>query len=175
MNTHRAPRTPVAAVGLLLLVPLLLGGCGSPEVVSPGGGSDSKTAGDEAPVGCGPGPTPEGFASWEECPDDEPSGPGYQLVEARDGLVDPRPVDWLRSKPRAGGTVLRITFWSGVEECYGVAEVAVEEDADSVTVTIMEGREPAAEVCIELAVKKAIDVELSAPLGDREVRDGAEE
>lgn len=159
-----------------VLAATLFAACGSPEVTPPpaGGGDGSKTPGDEAPVGCGPGPTPEGFASWEECPDDQPSGPGYELVEVRDGLVDPRPVDWLRAEPRADGTVLRIVFWSGVEECYGVAEVILEEDTDSVTVTILEGREPAAEVCIDLAVKKAIDVELSAPLGDREVSDGAE-
>lgn len=128
----------------------------------------------DAPVGCGPGPTPDGFASWEECPDGVDDGPGYELVEQRDGLVDPRPVDWLKAKPRSGGNVLRVTFWSGVEECYGVSEVEVEESDASVTVTIIEGREPAAEVCIELAVKKAIDVQLSEPLAGRTVIDGAE-
>lgn len=128
----------------------------------------------EAPVGCGPGPTPDGFVSWEECPDGGDTGPRYQLVEQRDGLVDPRPVDWLKAKPRSGGTVLRVTFWSGVEECYGVSDVEVEETDTSVTVTIREGRVPEAEVCIEVAVKKAIDVGLSEPVGGRDIVDGAE-
>lgn len=123
-------------------------------------------------AGCGPGPTPDGVTSWEECPDD-PGGPRYQLVEPQEGLVDPRPVDWLKAKPREGGTVLRITFWSGVEECYGVAEIVTDEGPDEVVVTIIEGRNPDAEVCIDLAVKKAVDVELDAPLGGRKVRDGA--
>lgn len=133
---------------------------------SPGPGQDW--------VGCGPGPTPDGFVSWEECPDGGDTGPRYQLVEQRDGLVDPRPVDWLKAKPRAGGTILRVTFWSGVEECYGVSDVEVEETDASVTVTILEGRVPEAEVCIEVAVKKAIDVGLSEPVGGRDIVDGAE-
>lgn len=101
-----------------------------------------------------------------------PPTPTPTLVEPRDGLVEVRPrpfeeVEILTSRR------LRVHFWSGVEECYGLDRVEVEETPDAVTITLHEGREPAAEVCIEIAVRKAVDVTLDGPLGDRQIKDGA--
>ena len=71
------------------------------------------------------------------------------------------------------GLVLRYT--TGVPECYGEVEVArVEEAADAVAVTLVAvPPADAAQVCIDLAVVGTVPVELAAPLGQREVVDGA--
>lgn len=136
---------------------------------------DGPTNPDEGVVGCYMGPSPSGGATeWEPCPTEDPSGPGYQLVKVRDGLVDPHPTDWRRAVPREGGKVLRLIFWSGIDDCYGVADVEVIETTAKVEVTLIEGRVPTADACIEIAVKKAVDVPLDEPLGDRRVVDGAE-
>jgi hypothetical protein len=74
-------------------------------------------------------------------------------------MVDPRTV--------------RLEFYGGVEECEGVDRVEVDEAPHTVTVTVFTGRVPTAEVCIEIAVLKRIDVKLSTPLAGREVVDGA--
>jgi hypothetical protein len=160
---------------LSLLAPSLVA-CGSESSVDPGAGptTTDPTLDPDGVAGCGPGPTPSGVSSWEPCPSHDPSGPGYQLVEPRDGLVDPHPVDWLRAKVSDDDMTLTITFWSGVEECYGVSSVDVKDPADGpVEVTIYEGRDPDAETCIEIAVKKAVRVTLESPLGDRKVIDGS--
>lgn len=107
-----------------------------------------------------------------------PSGPVLEdprpvLVEVRTGLVEPRPVDWHQAEVLDERT-LRVRFWGGVEECYGVARVEVEYGLEAVTVTVYQGRVPTAEVCIEVAVLKAVDVPLEEPLAGREIRDGAE-
>lgn len=107
-------------------------------------------------------------------PPPTPPEPSPQVVERRDGLVEIRARPWEDVEvlsPRR----LRVLFWSGVEECYGLDRVEVEETDHIVTITLFEGRVPEAEVCIEIAVWKAVDVRLDAPAGDREIVDGAPE
>jgi hypothetical protein len=99
-------------------------------------------------------------------------GPTAVAVSPRPGLVDVRPHPWDRFEvvdPRT----LRLEFYGGVEECEGVDRVEVDQAPDTVTVTLFTGRVPTAEVCIEIAVLKRIDVELSTPLAGRDVVDGA--
>ena len=129
---------------------LALAGCGG--TAPPGSAPDSPVT---APTGAMP-----------------PVSPSPVLVEPRDGLVDVRPIPWRRARP-VGARTLRVEFTSGVEECYGLDRVEVRSGPRAVTVTLYEGRVPSAEVCIEIAVAKAVQVRLDEPLGDRDIRDGA--
>lgn len=136
---------------MALVTAVLLGACARSDSPRAGGDGDSPISDSPGPVG--PSPTP-------------------LLVEPRDDLVDPRPVGIESTEPMDDRT-LRVRFYGGVEDCYGLARVDVEETADAVIVTLWEGRVPGAEICIEIAVWKAVDVTLESPLGGREVRDGA--
>jgi hypothetical protein len=64
-----------------------------------------------------------------------------------------------------------------VPECYGtVGDPVVEETAEAVTVTLPKIPPKNARddvVCIDIALIKSVDIELDAPLADREVRDGS--
>ena len=115
-------------------------------------------SGPETPVSNTPGTEPPGTG-------------GPQRVEPHDGLVDVRATAFDRFK-RRGPRALDLFFWSGVEECYGVDRIEAEYRRKVVSVTIFEGREPEADACIELAVRKVIRVELSEPLNGRAVVDG---
>jgi len=71
---------------------------------------------------------------------------------------------------------LAINYTIGVPECYGkIGEPVVEETARSVTVTLtrIPPRQNEDRVCIEIALLKTVDIELSSPLGDRVVHDGS--
>lgn len=133
--------------------------CGSPE------GSAGSPPG--APVSSGPDQpvsnTPGGRPSVDG---------GPQRVEPRDGLVDVRAIGWDRHEVVDGGAAVDVFFWHGVEECYGIDHVDVDYGKEEVTITLYEGRNPEAEACIELAVRKVVRVELDEPLGDRRVRNG---
>lgn len=136
-----------------LVAALALSGCAG--VVEP-------AAGPEDPV-----------VSTPVSPDDPDSdAPMFLEVEPRDGLVDITPHIWDRAQPLEPRTI-RVEFYGGVEECDGLARVDVDETDSSVTITLHTGRVPTAEVCIEIAVLKAVTVELDSPLGDREIVDGA--
>lgn len=127
--------------------------------------------GSEAPAP--PAAPPDDTVSHE--PGLPPAGSRPQRVEPRDGLVDVRPVPWDRHRIRDGGNAVDLFFWSGVESCYGVDRVEVRYAATTVELTILQGRDPAAEVCIELAVRKVIGVDLDEPVAGREVVDGVPE
>jgi hypothetical protein len=144
---------PVLAVAGLIV----LAACGSPaDDIDPGaGGPDepvSTTIDPNAPV-------PKGSPS---------------ITEPQPGQADVRPIPWDRYK--AQGKTLRIKWWSGVEPCNVLDHVDVEETPEKVTVTLYEGHTESDEdvACIEIAVLKTTIVELSTPLGDRKVVDGAE-
>lgn len=133
---------------------LLLGACRDPGGAFPGGPPpDSPT-----------GSTPSDPVVEE---------PGPIRVRVRDGLVDLRLTDWHAVDVVDERTVV-VQFYGGVEECYGVGRVDVDYGPEAVTVSVYQGRVPTAEVCIEIAVLKALEVRLDEPLGGREVLDGAE-
>ena len=73
------------------------------------------------------------------------------------------------------GTKLEVRFYSGVEDCYGVERVDVEESDAEVTVSVFTGSRPEARdlACIEIAELVAVVVTLDAPLGDRALVDGS--
>jgi hypothetical protein len=99
---------------------------------------------------------------------------GPELVEPRPGMADIRARAWERVRGR--GRELMVVFWSGIEPCYVLDSVVVEEKPDLVTITLYEGHDPDKPdaVCIEIAVLKMVEVTLERPLGDRRVIDGAQ-
>jgi hypothetical protein len=83
-----------------------------------------------------------------------------------------RPTAWEKADVVNEGTLL-VQFWGGIEECYGVDRIDVNYGTDNVSVTVYEGRVPSAEVCIEIALLKAVRVRLEEPLAGRKIVDGA--
>lgn len=125
-----------------------------------------------AACGGGPGAPPPDSPVTGPTGVPSPVGPSPQVVEPRDGLVDVRPIPWDRAR-RTGPRTLVVEFTSGVEDCFGLDRVEVRPAPRVVVVTLYEGRVPTAEVCIEVAVRKAVEVRLDEPLGDRDIQDGA--
>ncbi len=156
---------------VLLLVAVLTGACADPHGAgappSPGTGTPDQPVGTvdpDAPVSATPGPPGPGDVPAER-----------ELIEPGPAIdTAPRPFE---SAHEVEPGVLRIAYWTGVEPCYVLADVLVEEDETTVTVTLLEGRAPSTATedvpCIEIARAVATDVTLGAPLGDRQVVDGA--
>jgi hypothetical protein len=139
------PGAALVALGLALV------GCDGDDSASPGAGRSTTTASNPR------------------------SADGRQLVTPRPGMVDIRAVPFESATPGPDGRTLVVRFTGGVAPCFVLDRVDVDERADSVTVTLFAGREPAPEpvACIELAVLYETRVRLSAPLADRAVIDGA--
>ena len=72
------------------------------------------------------------------------------------------------------GKTLTIFFWSGVEPCYVLDHVDVDEGRDAVTVTLFQGHDANADdvACIDIALLKKVVVQLDEPVGDRSIVDG---
>jgi hypothetical protein len=98
--------------------------------------------------------------------------PTTLLVKPRPGLVDPRPHAWQSVEVENERTLL-VQFYGGVEECYGLDHVDVQYGTDEITVTLFEGRVPTAEVCIDIAMLKAVRISLREPVAGRKIVDGA--
>lgn len=148
-----------------LLIPLLvLAACGAPATGGSARSSPTPSPDRDDPVSSGPG-----------VPGRNGKGPGYEIVEPRPGMheVGARPFE--RVVPGEDGRRLTVIFWSGVEPCHVLDRVEVQESAAKVTITLYEGSAPKARntACIEIAVKKAVEVELDGPLAGRKVIDGA--
>jgi len=78
------------------------------------------------------------------------------------------PTPW--NKPaRVDGAVVQLTYTGS--ECRDGAEADVEEDSERVTITVTETVR--ARSCSDVGVSYDIQVRLDAPLGDRELVDGA--
>ena len=97
-------------------------------------------------------------------------------------VVDPNPdAVNLRARPfdaaTAGddGRTITIDFVSGIEPCYVLGRIDVDEGSRAVTITLHEGNLPSDGdvACIDIGVFKRTTVTLDEPLGDREIVDGA--
>jgi hypothetical protein len=103
---------------------------------------------------------------------DEPLD-AYDLVEPRDVVDDRFPLflQWATED----GTTLTVGYEVGVEPCFVTAEVVVSELEDVVSVTVLGGpdRDAGDVGCIDIAESKAVEVELSEPLGGRRLVDGS--
>lgn len=156
-------------LAVLSLVLIVATACGDPDVNLGAGGSSSGSSGN-------PGSGDEPVSSGPLDPSLDPNpDPQASPVDPNPDAVNTMPIRWDSYEERAGGNELEMLFWSGVEPCYVLAEVEVEETPDKVTVTLHQGNLETEEdtACIEIALLKSTIVELDEPLGDRKVVDGS--
>jgi hypothetical protein len=130
-------------------------------------------------AGCGSDSDDSGDVAVTNPPDSAPSDPGAGDGSARvvtptpglDGVV-PAAID---SASALDGNKLEVRFYSGVEDCYGLERIDVEETEAEVSVAVFTGNRPEARdiACIEIAELVAAVVTLDAPLGERTVVDAS--
>ena len=125
------------------------------------------------------GTGPDAAVSYTPCPGDEPPvvtdpDAGAQLVEPTPGMADVRSHIFDHVVVNDGSSVT-VYFWSGVEPCYVLDHVDVDEGPDTVTITLFEGHDAIAGdvACIDIALLKKVVVQLDGPVGDRSIVDGA--
>ena len=126
------------------------------------------------------GTGPDAAVSYTPCPgDDDPvvTDPydGAQKVEPSPGMAGVNPTAFDKVVVGDDGRTLTIFFWSGVEPCYVLDRVEVDESRDAITVTLFQGHDPSAGdiACIEIALLKKVVVQLDEPVGARRIVDGA--
>jgi hypothetical protein len=159
---------------------LLLGACGNPssEARSAGGrtssgngstgsassGNGSTGSGDDPAVYEPPGNKPDGGVA---------GGGGKTLVVTPKGSRDPQASHWEDVEIIDDDTI-RVFFWSGVGPCHVLDRVDVDYGNKKIGVTIYQGTglNAADKPCIELAVRKAVEVDLDEPLNGRKIVDG---
>ncbi|MEL6982828.1 MAG: hypothetical protein AAFO29_10435 [Actinomycetota bacterium] len=131
--------------------------------------NDGDTDGDDSDGAAGstaPTTTPTTSATTGES-----TTTGSPTTESSSGsdLVDVRPVP-IVSVTRVDATTLEIVVEGGVEPCFIIEGVDVDETADSIELTVRAGSEPGA-VCIQIIERHTTTVELSAPVDDRSIVD----
>ncbi|MGQ0846491.1 MAG: hypothetical protein ACT4QF_20400 [Sporichthyaceae bacterium] len=142
---------------------------------SPGTGIVDLDAGAQSPPTESPSVQPP--SSQEPAGKARPGTAGTaEIVVPRPGMANTHPVAWESSEVRADRTI-RIYFYGGVEPCSVLDSAKVVETADTVTITLRAGSDPAKPdaMCIQIAKYKAVDVVLSKDLGDRKILDGSAE
>jgi hypothetical protein len=165
-------RRAATLLSSLAILALTASACGSPSGVSfTGPGGDDQVDGP---------PASSCHVDDPDCDDGMYDGDGdhemeAELVEPREGVADMRPRAWenVEISPDDPRTVT-VYFWSGVEPCYVLGDVQVEETDDTVTITLFEGHEEGSGdvACIEIALYKKVVVELSEDIGARSLLDG---
>jgi len=100
-----------------------------------------------------------------------PTSDGAQPVMPEPGMSDDirsRPFD--RAEFTDDGSAVDVYFYGGVQECYVVDRVEVDQSDPAVAeLTLFEGVRPGAEVCIEIAVSYVTTVPLDSPVGPEAV------
>ena len=126
------------------------------------------------------GTGPDAAVSYTPCPGDQPPlvtdpDAGAQLVEPTPGMADVRSHIFDHVVVNDDGSSVTVYFWSGVEPCYVLDHVDVDEGPDAVTITLFEGHDTSAGdvACIDIALLKKVVVQLDGPVGDRSIADGA--
>jgi hypothetical protein len=190
----RLPRT----LGLLI-VPILLAACANATSVTPGEGATSGggSSGLSVPGSTGSGtidrdnpvdrvvkpcgtPVVSGSGSdatvgYSPCSSD-PVAPVSSHVEPAPGMADVHAIGWDTAGVSADGLHVTIAFVSGVEPCSVLDHVDVAYGTNAVTVTLYEGHEPDAGqvACPAIAMFKQTTVDLTEPVGGRDVKDGTD-
>ncbi len=126
------------------------------------------------------GTGPDAIVSYTPCPgDDEPvvTDPydGAQGVEPTPGMAGVNPTAFDKVVVGDDDRTLTIFFYSGVEPCYVLDRVDVDEGSDAITITLFQGHDASAGdvACIDIALLKKVVVELDEQVGDRRIVDGA--
>jgi hypothetical protein len=178
----KSPSTPLRTLILALLVAACSTGgpaltaspAGEDGSADPGRGSGGATQpGDigsvppDEPVGSEPGASDPGQGGNDGAGggggiDPEPGQP--QLVVPVPGQLDVHPVaiEELVARVEGRHAVLNAIWWSGVEPCYVLDSVFWKLDPPTATITVSlhEGSAPGDAMCIEIAVQKAVVIDL---------------
>jgi hypothetical protein len=97
-------------------------------------------------------------------PGDDPLLGDATAVVPRAGTLNPHPVNvqLVRAMVQDGHVIVEARWYSGVEDCYPTdsVDVKVDEDAKTITLTVLEGSAGGDVMCIEIAVLKATAVDL---------------
>jgi hypothetical protein len=147
-------RKLIASMALVLVT----AGCAKVATPGAGGKDDPESPVTSSPVDPG-SPIPS---------------PSPRIVEPREGLENPHPNAFDKAvvvDPRT----LRIEYFLGIEECYGLDHVDVEYGEEVVIVTLYSGNVPGDHVCIDIAEFVATIVHLEEPLNGRTVVDGSQD
>lgn len=147
---------------------------GEPAQPSPGTGTGPATPPCGTTVTSGTGP--DATVGFTPCPGDEEPIPVHpQIVVPTPGMADvhARPFDTATAGD--DGRTVSVDLTSGVEPCAVLDHVNVSYGADTVTITLFEGHDPAAGdvACIAIGVFKRTIVTLDQPLDGRAIIDGA--
>ncbi len=130
----------VGALALSLLVP----------AAALAQGASSSSSSPDQPVSATAGPA---------LPDD-----GAIPVVPEDGLVDVRTQGWDHITVAPDGRTLTVYFWAGVQDCYGLAGVTVDQTGDVPVIQLQVGTRPGAGACIDLAQLFSTTVVLETPI-----------
>lgn len=192
MSNRIHPRRTTLAVGLLAV--LTLGACNAgalaratdpaPTVSQPSAG-DSEPATQPSDGGIATGGSPPGGSPPAACESCDPIDPEKPIV-GRPGPVSPPPGDGATHvKPRQGvkdaiphaidhidiasdGRSVTVYWWGGVDACYALKEVQVDQRPDgTLVITVLEGRRgdiAKDTACIDIALLKATTITLDQPL-----------
>ena len=164
MGGIRHPRTLVALAALLLSC----GGssAGNPTVPVEADTTSSSTTPAATSV-TEPGDTAPGTS-----PEASGEPPIVRHLSPESGLEELTSVDIIEVLETSDPQVILVSFEAGVEECFGLARVGVEETDGEVAIELVAGRRPPVDTpCIALVQRYATEVELDEPLGDRVVTD----
>ncbi|WP_067572743.1 hypothetical protein [Nocardia acidivorans] len=144
---HRLTATALAA-----LLSLALAACGGDTEKSGGTTTTGST-----------------ITSADPAPTEAPQGQLGRDFTADPGIVNPHPLPF-DSWTRLADDKLAINFTTGSPECYGV-DATVTETTESVTVALRSGTRADAvgRMCTMIAVFGSMQIQLKAPLGNREV------
>lgn len=101
--------------------------------------------------------------------------PEPQVVEPDPAAVGLRARPFDTSTVGDDGRTIAIDFVSGIEPCYVLGRVDVDEGPNAVTITLFDGHLDTGEdvACIDIGVAKRTIVTLDVPIGDRRIVDGA--
>jgi hypothetical protein len=113
------------------------------------------------------------------CPvDEEPRttdpGDDAEPVEPRPGMIGVAPIPFDHVDVGTDDRTLTVFFWSGVEPCYVLDHVDVQEGPTAITITLFQGSDPEVTnvACIDIALLKKVVVQVDEPVGARRIVDG---
>lgn len=148
MNHLRGPR---GATFLLLTIAIALGACsagattpGPSELIDP---NPNAPVGNEPPIDGGGQPGP---------------GIGGELTVPQPGQLDVHPVmaESLEAAVDGRGVTIKVSWTSGIEPCYVLDTIVVDEAEKAFALTVREGHTPGDNVCIDIAKFKFALVDL---------------
>ena len=135
----------------------------------PDNGASANPGGNTGGVGGGGGGSDPGTGGGivfpiPPVPGDDPLLGDATLVVPRPGTVNPHPVNvqLVRATVQDGHVIVEARWMSGVEECYPTdsVEVAIDDQAKTIALRVLEGSAGGDVMCIEIAVLKATAVDL---------------